>query len=411
MKKTIRTAIAMLLAAIIACGSVTAFAATPTDINWYFGGDEPWVYSYAGEITVDGKSNNIEATEESFNVYGTFEIEEEGYYRVTSTYYFSEWAAIPEKFENGAYHDTKDNLSLGEYFRENIYYFEADEYVMGFDFYEAGNEEVTVEFLGDFEDIEYDEDILDNLIFDCTFYAAEEDDKADYYMDIYAPATVKFENGYERTIEYAGFSVFTDEEIEKGEYEVEIGLWGLPYRESATVNIVDVTDVITKVEMTNVDKYTELVYHYNGENYSHELEGETLTVTYADGSVETIENFDGWDMFETYHTWVEAYYDYDEETGDNFVINVAGEDFVKLPCTYRDATVSENLGQYGAINLRSITNAIEWLGFYFENAMNAGSVSGFFSGIRYMITESAGDFLMAFSTIFSNTARIIRYYF
>ncbi len=413
MKKTIRTAIAMLLAAIIACGSITAFAATPTDINWYFGGDDPWVYTYAGEFTVGDASNNIEATEESLNVYGTFEIEEEGYYRVTSTYYFTEWAGIPEKFENGAYHNTKNSFSVDGYIREDIYYFEADEYVLGFDFYEKGNEEVTIEFLGDLEEIKYDENAFESLIIDFSIYTADEDDGcgADYYIDVLSGATVKFSNGYERTVDYVGLCVFTDEVIEKGEYEVEIGHRAFPYRETVTLNVVDIPDIIAKVEMTNVDKYDELVYHYNGDYYSYDIEDETLTVTYTDGTVETVEGFNGWCYLEKYGIWVEAFYDYDEELGDVFVVEVFNERYIELPCTYRDATISENLGQYGAINLRSITNAIEWLGFYFENAMNAGSVSGFFSGIKYMITESTSDFLMAMSTILSNTARLIRYYF
>ena len=52
MKKTIRNAFAVLLALVIACGGVTAFAQTPGDIEWYFGDDEPWIYSYAGTLTV-----------------------------------------------------------------------------------------------------------------------------------------------------------------------------------------------------------------------------------------------------------------------------------------------------------------------------------------------------------------------
>lgn len=47
MKKTIKTAIAMLLALIMACGSMTAFAATPADIEWNFWSDETVTYSYA----------------------------------------------------------------------------------------------------------------------------------------------------------------------------------------------------------------------------------------------------------------------------------------------------------------------------------------------------------------------------
>lgn len=413
MKKTIKSAIAMLLAAIIACGSLTAFAATPTDINWNFGGDEPWVYSYAGELTVGDKSSYVEATEENLNVYCTFEIEEEGYYRVASTYYYTEWTGIPEKFENGVYYDTKNCLSLGEYLREDIYYFEADEYVLGFDFRENGSEEVSVEFLGDIEAIEYDESCLDKLIMDYTIYEADEDDSngAAYYIDITSGGTYKFTNGYERSVDYIGFMVFTDETIEKGEHEVELGLWAFPYRETATLNVVEVSDLIAKIEMTNAEKYAELVYHYNGEYYSHNIEGETLTVTYTDGTVETVENFDGWCYLEKYGFWVDAYHGYDEELGEVFTVEALNERYIELPCTYRDATVSENLGQYGSININSISRAFRRLGYYFEDAVNSGSIAGFFSGIQYMFSESAGDFLMVLSKIFSSTAELIRYYF
>ena len=81
MKKSFRNAIALLLALVIACGSLTAFAQTPGDIEWYFGDGEPWVYSYAGELTV-GEDNVLPPVSEVKNLYLTLKIEETGYYKV-----------------------------------------------------------------------------------------------------------------------------------------------------------------------------------------------------------------------------------------------------------------------------------------------------------------------------------------
>ena len=82
MKKTLRNAIAMLLALAIACGSLTAFAQTPGDIEWYFSEDsEPWIYSYAGEIEAGGEATLPPVSTEEY-LYLTMDVEEEGYYKI-----------------------------------------------------------------------------------------------------------------------------------------------------------------------------------------------------------------------------------------------------------------------------------------------------------------------------------------
>ncbi len=100
MKKTIRNAFAMLLALVIACGSITAFAETHGDIEWCFGDGDAWVYSYAGELTVGEKTVLPPASEETF-IYLILNVEESGYYKFTVS--SDIWFGIPESCTDGVY--------------------------------------------------------------------------------------------------------------------------------------------------------------------------------------------------------------------------------------------------------------------------------------------------------------------
>lgn len=410
MKKTIKTAIAMLLALIMACGSMTAFAATPADIEWNFWSDETVTYSYAGELVVDADTVNVSATEENSNVYCIFEAEEDGYYKVKSTYYSTDWMGIPENFENGIYLNSKTGYHTGEYLREIYYYLEAGEHVLGFDFFEKGPEEVSIEFLGDIVDVVYGEGTFDNLFLDHNVYDYyNEDIDAQYWIG--ASVTFKFENGEDLWVDYTDLLVYTDEELKAGENEIEIGFYGFDYREKMTITILDITEVITKVELSGIEKYTSLVEHYTGEYYYENDLGGTLTVTYADGTTETVENFGGYGYLEKYDVYADAYYDYNDNWDYCFILEIVGESFIVEECTIREATKFENIGMYNSLNVGRINRTFRWMNSYFRNIFYSDSISEAFGNLGYFFTESASDWLYTFAYIMTNTANIFSYMF
>ena len=291
MKKTVKKTIAILLAVIMACGSLTAFAATPADIKWNFWEDEsPLTYSYAGEITVDGDTVDVSATEDNNFVYCTFVAEKDGHYKISSTYNSTDWMGIPAKYENGVYFGFRNGYYGGEYSRELCCYLEAGEYVIGFDFFEQGSEEVSATYMGDVVDIVCDEGTFDNLflgynVYD--YYDDDYDDNNDAKYTIAANVLVKFENGEDIVIDYTDLLIYTDEELKAGENKVEIGVFAFEYKEAMTLTILDIKELITKIELTDIEKYTALVEYYTGDYYFEEIPDGTLTVTYADGSTET----------------------------------------------------------------------------------------------------------------------------
>lgn len=410
MKKTVKTVIATFLALIIACGSLTAFASTPADIEWSFDPDfDSMVYSYAGELEVDAETAYVSPKEDSSNVYCTFEAAEDGYYMISSTYYSSEWFGIPEKYENGVYCGVKDCKSSGEYLSQQTYYLEAGEYVIGFDFFERGPEEVSIDFLGDIVNIAVDEEALSKLIYDVSFYENIVDElDGKYWAE--TSVTIEFENGTDISEEYSALLVFTDEKITKGEYEVELGVFCYPYRQKATINVIDIRDLVAKIELENLEGFTNIFYDYNYEYYNTTLGDEDLTVTYTDGTTETLEDFSGFDFLEV-GAWVEAYYDYDDEGNYCFIVEIAGVEYINETCTEEEASFLTNSAVYHTTNYISLANAFFWMRIYFGDIFSAGSITESFGLISRFFTESASEWLYAFAEITENTARLFDYMF
>lgn len=409
MKKTIKTAVAIFLVLIMVCCSMTAFASTPADIEWNFWESESnTVYSYAGEIDVDAGAVDVKGSDAEEYVYYTFEAKETGYYSVDTN--GECWFGIPDRNENGVYYDTKEYTdSYG--FDERVYYLEEGEYIIGFDIYNDISEVVSIEFHGDIVNIAYNEEMLKNLIVENNIYKSDdEEEDHDYWLDTDS-ITIEFENGSDIIREYTTILVYTDEEFTKGEYEVEIGIYGIPYRQKATVSIVDIRDVVEKVELEDLELFTDLAYYFDGSSYNSSTGTEDLVITYTDGTTEVIEDFDGWNWLESSNIGVESYYDTDEYGNRCYIISVAGVAYVSEVCTEREATALENVLVYHALNISRISRTFEWMGIYFRDIFHADSIIGAMNSLGYFFTESTSDWLYTFASISKNTAWLFDYMF
>lgn len=413
MKKTIKTAVAMLLAIIMACGTMTAFAATPGDIEWvYWEDEEPLTYAYAGNLTVGADAVTIEAAEDNNYVYCTFEAEKDGYYKI----YASEdnfdciWFGIPKKVENDTYCGIKNYFNGGNW-SEHYYYLEKGEYVLGIEFYYVYADEFKIEYLGDVTELSFSEHTFEDVIlgYNISEYYDEEED-ADYYLTS-SDCIVKFSNGTDLPVDCVDVFIYTDEELASGTYEVEASIWAVPYREKVTLSVVDINDLITKVEVSNIENYTSLVEDYTGNYYLEGDINQTVTVTYSDGTTETVDISDGWTYLEKYDVSVDYYYDYDEDWNYCFFVSIAGVDFVQEDCSIRRATVFENLTSYNVLNIERIERAFRWMSFYFEDIFRTDSIPEALGSIRYFFSESASDWLYTFAFIMQNTADLITYTF
>ncbi len=412
MKKTIKTAVAMFLALIMVCGSLTVFASSPADIEWNFYESETnTVYNYAGEITVDADATDVKGSDgEEFEkfVYYTFEAEETGYYSVETR--GECWFGIPDRYEDGIYYDTKD-FTESYSFAERIYYLEAGEYIIGFDLYYDATDEVSINFYGDIVNISCDEETFKDLIFNNSINKSDDEEaEHDYWLDANA-IIIEFENGADVIREYTTILVYTDEELTKGEYDVEIGIHGIPYRQKATISIIDVKDVIAKIELEDLELFTELVYYFNGSNYNVSSGTEDLVITYTDGTTEVVEDFEGWEWLEDKNISIESYYDTDDEGNWCYIVSVAGVEYIKEVCNERAATNIENILMYHSLNLSRIADTFDWMGIYFSDIFHADSISGAFNNLGYFFTESTSDWLYTFATISRNTAWLFDYMF
>ena len=395
MKRTFRNAIAMILALVIACGSLTAFAQTPGDIEWYFSEDsEPWIYSYAGEIEAGGEATLPPVTTEEY-LYLTMDVEEEGYYKIEVD--SDCWHGIQE-IENGVCKFTIDSM-MQDYNLPTVYYLEAGEYIIGFDLYEEKAVKVSTESLGDIVALEFDRSELEDRIM---YYNIFEGLDGSYLIGMDSIA-VEFGCGEKIAMNWASLSVYTDKELVKGENAVEIGLYGAIYREDATISLIDINDLIASVEVSNLDYYTNLTCYYNGDVYAPFMEEETVTITYTDGTTETLTDFSGWADLEKYGYPVEVFYNDESGEWELFVI-VAGQIMVQKECTLTYASASENLVVYRESVVDNLSELVIRTSEYIIDILNSDSAGEAITALINAVKQMISDIIYVFKDVFRNTA-------
>lgn len=410
MKRTIKTAVAMLLAIIIACGSMVAFAATPADIQCNLtDADETLTYAYAGNLTVDGDSAVISAKENNKYVYFTFEAEEEGYYKISSNScsFDDGWFCVPERYEDGVYYGVTQGVS-GNDFTDEYVYLEKGEHIVCINFYWLNEDVFKVEYVGELVGVKFDDEDVRKLVLGSNIWE-EYDKNGELYYFFSSSVEFEFSSGDKFVIDYADVKAYSAKELEHGENEVEIEVYGLVERIATKINVVDVTKLISKIEMTNVEDYTTLKYYYNYNIDFPSVENETLTVTYTDGTTEIIEDFDGYVYLKKYGIPVMSDCYYDDYSGYKFYVFAANEKFIEAECKIERASDKENLDRYNELNYYDIENRFLWMGIYFKEIFTAGSASEAIESIRCFLWESTNGWLYTFAAIMRNTARLIGY--
>lgn len=399
MKKTAVNVFAMFLALLIACGNITAFAQTPGDIEWYFGDDEAWVYSYAGELTV-GEEKVLPPVSEETSLYLTLDVEESGYYKITVD--SDIWFGIPESCTDGKYDNAMDSMAYLDSVSPRYYYLEAGETIVGFDLYEDSGVRVSADYVGEITEIDFDRSQLEGRVLGYNIFDI---DLNKYGIDV-ENVNVKFSCGDELNMPWECIYVYTENPLVKGENDVEIGVWSAPYRETATVELIDIADVVESVEFENLGEYAYVTEYYNGDVYAPGMEGETLTVTYTDGTIETLENFNGYGCLEKCGFCVDVVY---EETDGEWtvVVYLAGQKMLEAECVIRKADTSENLLEYKNSFFGGIQYIVSWASTYMSYVITASSVSEAISAAVYAVKSIASDIGYVFRDLLSKTVALI----
>lgn len=271
--------IALLLAVVIAFGSAGAAFAEDTE------------YVYYGELT-EGWTNvwGSDYYDEVYDlyVYYTFDVPAEGYYRVSfGTPHTSMNAWLSTQICDNE--DITDVSTTNDWYQtEKIYYLDVEEYNFFVDIY-ASNVEVSIycEYLGEeITGITFDYDQL----FDCDFDYGKHSGGEKHYFSSTADATIEFSSG--KIFKYTDgiISGKLDSEYKDGVNDIQIELFEEVV--SSTATVYPVSHYISDIEISNLEYYMENSTEYY--NYCDGLEpdGETVTVTFADGSTQQFEYYE-----------------------------------------------------------------------------------------------------------------------
>lgn len=270
--------ISLLLALVIAFGSGGAAFAADTDL--LINGTE---YIYYGELTEGDTlvwSRDGDYVENLY-VYYTFNAPADGYYSfVCGTPHTGMDARVCDPDSDIEVPDCESTY-YDWFLHRKLYYLNAGEYNLVIDVYSSA------------EDVEIDFSCLGEEITGITFdYDQLLDSDFDWYQNMYgeyvfdstADATIEFSSG--KTFEYIGGTLYgtIDSEYHDGINNIKIEFFDFYVPSTATV--YPVSHYISDIEISNLEYYMENSIEYY--NYCDGLEpnGETVTVTFADGSTQ-----------------------------------------------------------------------------------------------------------------------------
>lgn len=335
MKKTLKAIVAAMLAAIMALGSLSAFAAeTHEELEWNYYG-ETYYYEYAGELK-EGTNAVGESIGDLGYVYFTANIETAGYYMISYSYDdFDSWAGIPDRIEDGIAYDEKETLrNIEDSVSTEICFFETGENIIAFDVYSASDDSVVnFEFWG--EEVT-SVSIPEEAIIDCNFYYSEEDNGTTE-ISLYYDITVTFDEG--KTIE-TDYIYGTADKIKIGEQNAfALNICGKEYE--AAITLYEISRYVSDVSLSS----TDVTQYYDG----YEVKGYddlVLTVVFTDGTTQTV-NVNGYyeDCLITLPNGYEAYpWVYYHTYRDEIKAAVYFDDALvkEIECNKISTSVSEN---------------------------------------------------------------------
>lgn len=278
--KVIKKTISTVLAIIIAFSSaVTVFAAE--DNNPELNGTE---YRYYGELT----EGWTEVCEDGWDIkdiyaYYTFNASSDGYYVFSyGTPHTSMWAGV-YNVESGCTEPDYVETVYDYFAVDKIYYLEKGKYNFVVDIYSSA-EEVNIysEFLGEeITDITFNYDQL--LDYDLFWWGSE----GNRSFESYADATITFSSG--KTYEFSNgvLEGTADSEPVDGKNNVRVDF--LDKKIASTVTVYPVSYFVSDVELSNAEHYLENAVEFYNDLEKKYPYGETVTVTFTDGTTQTVE--------------------------------------------------------------------------------------------------------------------------
>ncbi len=400
MKKTIRAIIAALLAALMAIGCTTAFAAeTDGELFWNYY-DSEYYYDYAGELSLG--ENTVTVPEDSYYLYFVFNAEESGFYTIGFTdYAFDGWIGVPESVVDGVAFDEADYLyhKTESNFTRLTFRFKKGENIIGIDF-ESIFKNKTLEIVYEGREIE-SVSVNDSLLLNRDIYSYEG------YCEIHANTIVTFTSGTTITLGYLEGLVKKD--LQKGENTVEFSLFGEDI--NLTVDVYLISDIVENVEISNIEDYLNAKIYYDGYEGYYPID-ETFTFTFKDGSTQNFVFSYEDDNFIILPDGTKAYvYLTTEKTDDEIILNVMIADYVvrAYECNESKASSDENFANLLSNANYNFNRASRYFRYAFIAILECGSFGEF---VEYGAGASAdyiGYSIRAFLDIFEEIFSFISF--
>ncbi len=395
MKKAIRVITAVILAMIIATGSVSAFASSETVVLDFAG--EKFEYFYGGKLT-EGE-NNLDFSGDELYLYYEFEAEKDGYYVIETDPWHILWFACAKKTASGRYDDDNladySNLVYSET-EENLFYFEKGTYTVFADKNEEINEKTTVgiEYAGaELTAVDFDGGVKYGLIYDLDIYC-EYDEDIGKYLGIFnsGNATLSFDSGKTYGLELGYLWFESESGITEGENTITFDFVGKPFEKTILVENID--KHIKSVEVTNFDEFDTVEVYYDGclNDYDVDFTGLEMVVEFINGEKETV-------VVDSYYTMVklpngnpmpiELYCSYDTDDNGNVVFSVwiadtYFTDLVVLPVEAVETSTFENMEHLSEENTNVIIGKTDEIFLNYINILLGESTDEIFSELKVL---------------------------
>lgn len=387
MKRTLKTIIAVILAAIIAAGSISAFAAEEK-ITLDFYGDE---YEYISKGTLAEGENNLSVKGDNIFLYYEFEAEKDGYYLFN--YLWDEIIdfVVFEKNSTGKY-EAEDSLEY-EYlmFRDentansdlenHLYLLEEGTYIVMIDKWDENIEsaKITAEYAGaELTGLDFAGGVKFNLIPNYNLRWWEEENGERIYEFDTGKTTLTFDSGKSYDVYLYSLDFRYDGDITEGEYDITVEFGGKNFEK--TISVYDITHDVKSIEVKNFDKYDTVKRFYDG-CLNYDFTGLEFVIEFANGKKETIVsdgyNMMGIDLQNGNPAYIFLIYDYETDENGNvyFSIRLSDHEFVNLPVKAEDATKSENAMHLSQENINVIRDEFYSLKWSFEDIFSIWEIT------------------------------------
>ena len=374
MKKTLKILVSVFLAAVIAFGSFSsAFAAEVKKIEWVDEYGDSMTYYYT-ELEVSEGSNTVttldaltdfpypdEETGEltipyGYDYYYDFTAEKTGYYSFISAQNIAAFG-VAKKFDGNKATGYCEMIYYGEN-TNSVIYIEKGKTIVGVHFpitnsiYTADS--LNIEYLGDeLTDYTVDSANLDDFVIGKNIWEEKTGD-----FGIGTNCTMKFRNGSEFVMSDVYLYGTCGKTPKAGKNTATLELFGK--KKTIEFTAAYLKDIVSSVEVSDIDKYTSFVVDYTGETRYEAINNGDVTLKFKNGTSATVTLNEGQGEVELSNGVVAPVYaglSMNADGSYDFVVTVWDDVFKKVKVDEKEGTFADNISYLTTDNFEALSRA------------------------------------------------------